>query len=409
MALRAPTMRAQNRRFASPVTAASKSRDFGKPGMYNNSGLGHKLSHHTVPKIPANRGFGVIDSTQFNLADFEIDVSHSLEINNGSTNHGTGVTTGHTVLFRNSGGATRGSLAFYNAPDNSFSFTLGLSKFHVDRTFQGDPPIFATLTFSAARVAFGSNYQLADATALKIAFSKVEKGLAEAGIRTNIAKAILTRADVTKNILTEEKAKEYFAMLHTLPIKLKNVVKHGGSLSARNGEQETSIYSKRDEMIANKRSVVNIPETIRFEQKFKTREKIRTYLGFETASDLLNNLDHVAARYKDSMKKNIFKLDVFDFESTTAQQFVDELNALKELHNYAVNSYLLLKGYQAIANSEESFLAAVEEVSGNRKAVYRTKQKLHQLKMESMSLETPLKNKKSSSKLYEELKNKVLG
>ncbi len=395
-------------RFASPVTAASKSRDFGKPGMYINSGLGQVVSHHTVPKIPANRGFGVIDSTQFNLADFEIGVGHSLEINNGSTNHGTGVTTGHTVLFRNSGGATRGSLAFYNAPDNSFSFTLGLSKFHVDRTFQGDPPVFATLTFSAARVAFGSNYQLADATALKIAFSKVEKGLAEAGIRTNIAKAILTRADVTKNILTEENAKEYFPMLHTLPIKLKNVVKHGGSLSARNGEQETSIYSKRDEMIANKRSVVGIPETIRFEQKFKTREKIRTYLGFETASDLLNNLDHVAARYKDSMKKNIFKLDVFDFESTTAQQFVDELNALKPFHSYPVNRLLLVRGRESIANNEESFLAAVEEVSGNRKAVYRAKNLLHELKMEAMSLQVSDKNKKTSSDLYKELKNKVL-
>jgi phage-related protein len=351
---------------------------------------------------------GIVDSSHFRPESVEIGVGHSLEIFNGSTNHGTGRETGNTVLFRNSGGEQRGSKAIYNAPDNSFSFTLGIDNFRLEDGYQGDPPTYATVTFSAARVAFGDNYRLADAAGLKLAFSKVEKGLREAGIKVDLAQAFLTRLDITKNVLTEENPKDYFPMLRTLPCKLKDEAKYAGSLAWGNGQQSVSIYDKRAQMVFKKRSVINIPNTIRFEQKFLKREKVKAYLGFDTGLDLINNLDHAEKRYKDSMEKNILKLNVIDYEITTAQQFVDELNALKSIHNYAVSSYLLLRGYQAIANSEASFLAAVEEVSGNKMAVWRAKKKLHELKMESMSLETPLKNKKSSSKLYEELKNKVL-
>jgi hypothetical protein len=408
-------MRAQNRRFASPVTAASKSRDFGKSGMYSHSDLFHIVQQHTVPKSRSNRRsgmsngtqLGIIDTSHFNVAgSCEIGVGHALRIEAGYTDHGTGVKTGDTVLFQNSGGAQRGSLAFYNAPDNSYSFTLGLSKFGLEAGYQGDPPTYATVTFSAARVAHGDNYRLADAAALKLAFSKVEKGLREAGIKVDLAQALLTRVDVTKNVLTEENPKDYFPMLRTLPCKLKESGKFAGSLSWGNGSQAVSIYSKRDEMIAKERSVVGIPETIRFEQKFKNREKVKAYLGFDTGLDLLNNLDHAAKRYKEAMEKNIFKLDVFDFEVDTTQQYVDELNALKPFHPYVVPAYLMRRGYQGI--NEEAFLLAIEEVCGNRTAVFRAKKKLHELKMETMSLELPVKNRKTSGQLYKELKNKVL-
>jgi hypothetical protein len=353
---------------------------------------------------------GIIDSCHFSIPVAKISVVHGLRIEHGSTDHSTGIKTGDTVLFRNEAGETLGSKATYNAPDNSFSFTLGIDNFSGDRgaVLSADPSTYAKVTFSAARVAFGSNYQLADSVALKVAFLKVERGLREAGIKVDMAQALLTRLDVTRNVLTEENPKDYFPMLRTLPCKLKDQAKYAGSLAWGNGSQAVSIYSKRDEMIAKERSVVGIPDTIRFEQKFLKRQKVKAYLGFDTASDLLDNLDHVEKRYKEAMEKNIFKLDVFDYELTTAQQFVDELNALKSIHNYAVNSYLLLKGYQAIANSEASFLAAVEEVSGNKMAVWRAKKKLHELRAESMSLETPLKNKKKSSELYQELKDKVL-
>jgi hypothetical protein len=343
----------------------------------------------------------MIDTLHLNLRDFEIEVAHSFKIPGETVDHGSGEVTGNTVLWRNAGGETRGEFAIYKSPN----FIVTVKPYP-------SGAVYAIATFSAPKLANngnGGNYTPADQTALEAALKALQINLKGIGVKTNVQTATMARLDATKNIETEESYSSYLPMLAALPCKLKDKWFYGSSLLLRNSQQEIAVYDKLSEMIAKKHSIDGLPKTLRFEQRFKTSAKVKSYLGMTYVEDLVDNLDHVAARYKDSMESNIFKLDTFDFEVTTAQQFVDELNALKPLHSYPVNRLLLVRGYDSIANSEESFLAAVEEVSGNRKAKYRAKNLLHELKMEAMSLQVSDKNKKTSCQLYEELKIKVLG
>jgi hypothetical protein len=339
----------------------------------------------------------VIDTLHLNLLDFEIDADTDLELDHGTTNLATGISTGSTTLFRCGDTPVIGKKAFYNAPDFNFS---------IAPTPQG--AVYAIASFSAPKLATGSNYTPADAEALKLAVKRLKSDLKSIGVRANVDNATVCRLDATKNVCTNEDFNSYYSVLSNLPCKLKNRRDYGNSFLFNNTQQQLSIYDKLAEMQSKKQNIGGLPKTIRFEQRFLKRQKVKAYLGLTSVSDVINNLDHVAERYRDSMRSNIFKLDTFKYEVTTAQQFVSELIALKHLHAYAVSSYLMLKGYQSIANSEDAFLVAVEEVSGNRMAVSRAKKKLHQLKMESMSLETPLKSKKTSAQLYHELREKVL-
>ncbi len=340
----------------------------------------------------------MIDTLHLNLRDFEVDVKHALKIQGETTDHGTGEVTGNGVLFRNSGGETRGAEAVYKLSPN-FKFTI--------KPYPSGE-VWAIATFSAAKMGRGDNYQPADAETLKQAYKALQADLISIGIKTNVEKATLARVDATKNIHTEESYSSYLPMLAALPCRLKDKWFYGSSLLLKNGQQEIGIYDKLSEMLAHKRKITGLPQTIRFEQRFKTGAKVKDYLGIPNALELANNLDHVAARYKDSLETYIFKLDTFDFKSTSKQQFVDELNFFKGSSRFGVSSYLELCGYRGISNSEDAFLEAVAEVYENRATISNAKKKLHALKIQAMSLETPAKNCKTSGQLYEELKNKVL-
>jgi hypothetical protein len=303
------------------------------------------------------------------------------------------------VLWRyGSGNEQHGAKATYNAPN--FSLTIAPHR----------DAVWAIATFSAPKLATGSNYVPADAATLKAALNTLQSDLTSIGVACNVEKATVARLDATKNIVSDETFGSYHPMLKALPCRLKDKWDYGSSLLLKNTQQELGIYDKIAEMLAKKHNTKGLPQnTIRFEQRFKSSAKVKTYLGMTCIGEVVANLDHIEARYKDSMRSNIFKLDTFQFEVTTKEQYLNELKALQAIHNSPVNSYLMLRGYQTLENSEDNFLSAVEEFFGNRMAVSRAKKKLHELKMESMSLEPAQKGKKTSSQLYEELKIKVVG
>jgi hypothetical protein len=338
----------------------------------------------------------MIDTLHLNLLDFEVKAGSDLELKNGNTNLATGVSTGNEVLWREAGREVKGAGAFYNGPD----FNLSIAPIR--------GAVYAIATFSAPKLANGSNYAPADAATLQTALDKLQSDLTSIGVHTNVQGARVARLDATKNVLSDEGFESYYPILKALPCKLADKWDYGTSLLLKNTQQELGVYDKIAEMVAKKHNVDKLPKTLRFEQRFKTSAKVKSYLGMTCISEVVANLDHIADRYKDSMRSNLFKLDVFEYEVTTTQQFVSELNALKHLHVSPIQSYLMLRGYQAVANSEDAFLAAIAEVYDNRMSVSRAKKKLHALKMETMSLEPAQRGRKTSSNLYEELKTKVL-
>jgi hypothetical protein len=329
-----------------------------------------------------------------------VGVEHSFKIPGETVDHGSGEVTGNGVLWSNAGGETRGEFAIYKSPN-------------LVVTVRPKPSgaVLCMAAFSAPKLANngnGGNYTPAGQKDLEAAFKALEINLKAIGVKANVQTATLARLDATKNIETEESYSSYLPMLASLPCRLKDKWYYGSSLLLKNSQQEINIYDKLAEMVAKKHNIAGLPTTLRFEQRFKTGAKVKSYLGMTYVEDLLDNLDHVANRYKDSMESNIFKLDTFEFESTSKQQFVDELTIFKGSGRFGVSNYLELCGYRGISNSEDAFLEAVAEVYDNRATYYNAKKKLHALKMQAMSLETPVKNRKTSSQLYEELKKKVL-
>jgi hypothetical protein len=337
-----------------------------------------------------------IDTIEVTLTDFEIR-NPALKLNQ-SVETDTGISDNH-VLWRENGVAVMGNNAVYVGPD--FHLRIGASK-HTG-------VVGARLTFSASRKATGSNYSPATANELRTAFNSVESDIKSLGVYTNILVSTLYRVDVTKNILSEENYASYYPILKALPTRLKDTWDYGSSLLLKNTQQQVNIYDKIAEMKSKKHNTDNLPNTIRFEQRFMKPQKVKNYLGMTTPHELLNNLDHIAAKYTDSMRKNIFPKETFEYEVTTTQQHVSELTAIKEKHQKALESYLMLLGYQqATANGDEALLAAIDEAFDCRKAVSRAKNTLNTLKMEALSLEPAQRGKKKGADLYAELREKVL-
>ncbi len=348
------------------------------------------------PKALEGRCFDVIDTLRLNLLDFEIDTTNALQVGLGRRDNATGEQTGNTVLYRNAAGETRGPDAIYNAPN----FNLTIAP-------KGDA-VYAIVSFSAPKVASGSNYTPADATALELALNTLQSDLTSIGVKTNVQVAALNRVDVTKNIVVDENIRSYLQLIKSLPCKFKDKWDYGSTLLLKNGQQQICIYDKLEEMAYKKQNTDDLPATLRFEQRFKKRAKVKSYLGMSCVEDLVGNLDHVEQRYKDSMRSNIFKLDTFEFKSTSGKKYKDELEVLKPKYKSLLQRHLMLLGYHSLDDKEEFLEVFNEVMEDNRMAKSRAKKLFHELQIEDMSLDTEKVNSKTSSQLYEELKRKVL-
>lgn len=336
------------------------------------------------------------DSMALNLEQFDVAPVNDLEIGLGSFRNGQQI-TGNTVLYKNANGAQRGSKAIYNAPN--FNLTIKPSPQGV---------VYAIVTFSVPKVATSSNYTPADEPTLKEALKILQSDLTSIGIKTNVQNAALKRVDVTKNIVVDENIRSYLQLVKSLPCKFKDEWDYGSTLLLKNGQQQICIYDKLVEMAYKKINADGLPSTLRFEQRFKTRAKVNNYLGMKYVKDIVGNLDYVEQRYKDSMESNIFKLDTFDFKSTSTEKHRAEMEAMKPKHKSLLQHTLMRLGYESLEN-KEVFLEIFNEVANNKVAKCRAKKLFHELQMEVMSLEELPKGKVGDARLYQELKKKVLG
>jgi hypothetical protein len=344
----------------------------------------------------------MIDTLNLNAVEREILPVRHLELDTGTTNLGTGESTGNHRLGGSGKHEIIGAKAFYNAPDGSFAVTVKPAK--------SDPTnILCIVTFSAPRVALGSNYTLADAETLKTALKRVESELLAVGIKTNLNAARVIRLDATKNVLSDEPFSSYYPIIDQIPKRLREKTKYGSSFLFRNTRQQISIYDKLAEMQYHDLDISKLSQTIRFEQRWTKSEKVKTILGgMTTIGEISKNLDIVEQQYKLSMKKHIFRMDSFKPDLGTALQVEKELMFFFERGDrYWFENWQKAFGYRFYP-SQEAVIEAVNNMPINRTSIYKIKQKLYKTQMEAMALEPVIRGRKTSGQLYEELKKKVL-
>jgi hypothetical protein len=345
----------------------------------------------------------MIDTLNLSAVESEILPACYLELDAGITNLGTGETTGKHRLGGSGKHELIGAKAFYNAPDGSFAVTVKPARSNPEN-------ILCIVTFSAPRVALGSNYTLADAETLKTALKRVESELLAVGIKTNLNAARVIRLDATKNVLSDEPFSSYYSIFDQIPSRLRDKRNYGASFLWKNTRQQISIYDKLAEMQYHDLDISKLAQTIRFEQRWTKSEKVKTIFGgISTIGEIAKNLDVVEQQYKLSMKKHIFRLDSFKPDLGTALQVEKELMFFFERGDrYWFENWQKAFGYRFYP-SQEAVIEAVNKMPINPRTVHKIKQKLYKTQMEAMALEPVIKNRKTSGQLYEELKIKVLG
>ena len=149
----------------------------------------------------------------------------------------------------------------------------------------------------------------------------------------------------------------------------------------------------------------------RFELRFKNAAVTKEMLGFSTAGELLNNLDHAQEVYNCELVKNLFRLVPGEVSVLAASQLEKEMRLFKDSGGARwLSSYQKALGAERILQyGEEAIKRSLEDLGSNRMQSWRL---LSQVKRDHAKLELLRKDEgavKSLADLYTELKQLVLG
>ena len=267
----------------------------------------------------------------------------------------------------------------------------------------------------------GTNYELANQEETKEVITDLEKSLFDEGIKLNIQNAIPGRLDACKNIKTKLSTGNYFSFLNSLGGSRMNQksgyndgIKRTG-FQWSNSQQEIVCYDKRIEMETRKEETKGIPKNIlRFEHRLRNGRKIKSALGFNTVSDMLNNFGNIEENYNQVLKESIFKYEPDDnrlFQSKTIADYLEH-----SLTSYKRNKYLkfatnILFSKEGFLIDEMSLIEMLESVMDKleysrdkkRKQRFLLKQMLNNTREIYSSIETV-----NVRELYNELRTKIL-
>jgi hypothetical protein len=344
----------------------------------------------------------MLDSIKLCLDGYKITDDLDVDVFQPTVNTKTGELRGHYPLLRSGSDWIRGSKAVCNLEE--LRVTL--------KPFTPSEPdhIGCWAEFSVPKVVDGSNYQPADFETTKAAFASVQKQLKTQGIETDILKATISRLDVCKGVLTSQPYQAYAPVLGRLQGTRMATRDYGTTFLWHNGSHEICAYDKIEEMKRRKKNISRLPKNcVRFEYRMLTGRKLNDVLGFRTAADLIEGFDQVKPGYITAMKKQLFRFSPAELEIRTVQDFKEDLLALKRAgkRNY-VAEFLLIQGRGVVAQNNEAFITAVEEVSDSRATLGRTKNMLRQAQIDALSLQRESTSKLTHGDLYRELEREVL-
>jgi len=350
----------------------------------------------------------MLDTVKLCLTDWEISNSSRLIIQPASINYGTGELIADYPLWRNGRGEIqRGSKAYFNN-----------ELLNVDIKPFSSGGVQCFVHFSIPKLHNGENYYSVGKEGTQAVLKKVGKELKEAGIKTNIDNASLSRIDTFKNVITEEPFLSYSPLFSTLEASRKIRRDYGTTFLWSNTQQELCIYDKIAEMEKKKIDTAHYPaQTMRFEYRLLNKKKIEAVMGFSSVKEIPSNWGIVKEKFSKVWEKDIFNRSIEEIEILTSKQ----VKLLLELfRNENERSYIdRLFNFWGTYTAGRDFgieplkiaIREIEEEKGTdketiNKKVYRASKKLQEAQRKTQLI-LGKSNNKTMADLYRELQGKV--
>ncbi len=344
----------------------------------------------------------MLDTVKLNLQDYRITSCSQVQVQPVPYTAGTGTALDQVMLWDDGEKQIWGKYAFFNADNFNINIKEMVSK---DKR-----ETLCMVQFSVPKVAIGSNFETVDERETKQAFKTMEKNLANIGILTSIENARLSRIDAVKTFETEENFGCYMPVLSMMSGKRVRRRDEGTSMLWLNGLQEISMYDKREEMVAKKRDVSDVPyNTFRAEWRGLKPKKVTETFGFRTVKELLENQGKVCSTYQAVMRDQLFNRTPSEISLMTVRSIQEELEIfITRGDRYPMQNWLKAVAFRRGISNFEAAEQALKQCAPNRMTAYRWAKILREAQMEAKALDVLAPSKRTVASLYQELQDKVL-
>ncbi len=174
------------------------------------------------------------------------------------------------------------------------------------------PKLYSHLTNSDQK-----NLEYLNEKQIKESFRFLSEQLAKDGIMTNLDDANIIRLDLFINLKTKYPSKVYKDYLKTIKLTRKEMSERENSFLFSNKQNQLNIYDKKKELEQWK--IYLEDETMRFENRFMTKNKVKAIFGDKLSEVILN---------KERQLKQMEKLYHEIFDNSKGKILIDE-NAIE--------------------------------------------------------------------------------
>ncbi len=344
----------------------------------------------------------MLDTLKLSLTEYSVSSDAQFTVQRGMVDNATGELVGEHKLWTAGGRTVTGAKAWHNGD-------------HFNITIKPNPHAPGGLSlclveFSVPKVATGSNFRAVDVDGTSRALRAAQKYLREIGVKTKVSTAAVSRLDAFRNAECSEPFAAYHPVLATLQGQRMKRRDYGRTLLWENTLQEICAYDKLEEMVRKKHSIEGLKRNVlRFEARALKMQKVRAWLGIESAGQLPDALPTIESAYRELMRKQLFKGEVSQASKLTQGQVREQLAAAKEhcgqrwfeawWHAVAVN---------VLGDDLEAVKAAIHEQASTRQAALKMCKKLEDAKLDAMATCILGSSKRPVGELYSELREKVL-
>jgi hypothetical protein len=348
----------------------------------------------------------MLDTVKIYLPEdtYSVAEDSTIQVQPASYTAGTKERQSEFLLFKTVAGRNHyGSKAFLNT-----------ERFHLDIkpfTFQQNKMV-CFVHFSVPKVYTGNNYYSVGEEGTEAVFQLVENELKKHGVYANLNNAYFSRLDTFKNIQPEEPFETYSPLFSLLKAERKLKRSFGTTFMVSNTQQEFMVYDKLQEMKNRKMETAGFPETMRFEHRLLSKDKISSVLGFSQVADLFKGgYAVIKDKRKESWKENMFQYSVEEVVQLGSNQLEKEMRTFRKVHGTHWFHYFL-KSYGsfhlATFAGVEVVEKALEKLESNRMKINRARKTLEEAEAELMLYRKEETTNKTYASLYNELKDKVL-
>lgn len=347
----------------------------------------------------------MLDTLKVALADFQVAWRNRLTIQPSPVRAEDGQPLHNGLLWNGlTGKPVIGDKAYLNTDRYNLTVRPGRKAYG-----NGTGGPFALVSLSVPKFHHGDNVRPVDRADAVAVMHGLEAELAEAGLRTNINRAIVSRLDCAATVEASEPFVSYRPVFDLLEAQRSSKRDYGTTYLWHNGQQEYCVYDKREELRRTGQPTIGLPDNLlRLEHRLLNASKVRASTGIVTVADLLKEYGGLRGHYRQALKAGLFRYPVAEVETMAASEVEAGLLMFKGGNRYWGREWLQAVGAASIVRSiGPDALKVILNKHLDRNHAYRLTRHIQGLRFR---LETAVRfrNGRTVAGLYRELMHKAL-